>query len=96
MASSSDQGLPPRSDEAQLADFRIKNLNTIPGTTFTTSTVHLTPVSRHGVIRGLPKSRYDSLVQDNPHAALTYVDEDDGETITVSLVPTCYSPLHAL
>jgi hypothetical protein len=33
------------------------------------------------------RHQYDDILHENPEAALTYVDEDDGEVITVSYIP---------
>jgi hypothetical protein len=45
-----------------------------------------TPVtSRHGTVH-LSAPEYDDIVTSHPRAALTYMDEDDGEVITVSLI----------
>jgi hypothetical protein len=39
--------------------------------------------TRHGTVH-LSAPEYDDIVTSYPRAALTYVDEDDGEMITVS------------
>lgn len=45
--------------------------------------------SRHGTIR-LSAPEYDKIASNHPRARLTYMDDDDGEIITVS--PFCPSP----
>ena len=51
------------------------------GDDFTSSPV---PYEELAVIR-ISSTEYDSVIQQHPDAALTYMDEDDGEIITVSL-----------
>lgn len=40
---------------------------------------------RHGTVQ-LSTSDYDEITSTHPRARLTYVDDDDGEVITVSLL----------
>lgn len=39
----------------------------------------------HGIVR-LTGSQYDDIASNHPRARLTYIDDDDGELITVSLL----------
>jgi hypothetical protein len=46
-------------------------------------------ISRHGTVH-LSAPEYDDIVISHPRAALTYMDDDDGEMITVSSIDsTC-------
>ena len=51
--------------------------------------------SRHGTVH-LSAPEYDDIVTSHPRAVLTYMDEDDGEVITVSLkeYPAKWSFIH--
>lgn len=40
----------------------------------------------HGIVR-LTGPEYDDIASNHPRARLTYIDDDDGELITVSLLP---------
>ena len=43
------------------------------------------PRTRRGIVQ-LSASEYDSLALNHPRARLTYVDDDDGELITVCIM----------
>lgn len=41
------------------------------------------PQARHGIVQ-LSTTDYDDIASNHPRARLTYIDDDDGELITVS------------
>jgi hypothetical protein len=47
-----------------------------------TDIISIGPHRRHGLVQ-LPAADYDEIAYIHPQARLTYLDEDDGETITV-------------
>lgn len=51
--------------------------------------VSVGPQRRHGLVQ-LAAADYDELTYIHPHARLTYLDEDDGEIITVLAFVTLY------
>jgi hypothetical protein len=84
-----------------LKPFRVKGLNGSPTTDDindrTANNVPVAPLSlvandgtvksrtpRSGVVH-LSAPQYDEIVTTHPKAALTYMDEDDGEVVAVSL-----------
>lgn len=58
-----------------LNPFRIRNL-------YPSSPHH--PIDRSGVVQ-LSLEQYDQEIKEEPQAVLAYLDEDDGEIVTVSL-----------
>jgi hypothetical protein len=55
--------------------------------------VSLQPSSPHGVVR-VSAADYDDIVLNYPRARLTYLDEDDGDQITVRPTPKSLSSAH--
>jgi hypothetical protein len=71
--------------------FQIRDLHGSPSPTATDDTDSSTPLpnttsdpQNRGIIQ-ISSSDYDQIATTHPRARLTYVDDDDGETITVSL-----------
>ena len=70
-----------------LKPFQVRNLHLSP------TANHREPFScRHGVVQ-LSAIDYDDLVSNHPRAMLTYLDDDDGDQITVNLHSTIPFPV---
>ncbi|OJJ99260.1 hypothetical protein ASPACDRAFT_79169 [Aspergillus aculeatus ATCC 16872] len=69
-----------------LKPFQIRDLHRSPSSSFPNEAADLdrplSPTRRRGIVQ-LSASQYDNLSSSHPRARLTYLDEDDGELITV-------------
>ena len=72
-----------------LPSFRVRNLRRPPGSP-TRSLPGSFPRINYDAIVRITAPEYDSTISDHPEATLNYVDEDDGELITVSRQPMKY------
>ena len=71
-----------------LGPFRIRHLSRPPSPPGQRSFPRTTPIiSARDVVVSLTGSEYDRTVSEHPESKLKYVDEDDGEVVTVSIVP---------
>jgi hypothetical protein len=69
-----------------LKPFQIRDLNDVE-----TTGLPSPEIARAGVVQ-LSARQYDSVVSAHPRATLTYMDEDDGEVVAVSLVSRIQFP----
>lgn len=74
-----------------LKPFQIRNLR--ESSSGYLEDVSLQPPSPHGVVR-VSAIDYDDIVLNHPRARLTYLDEDDGDQITVRPTPKTFSSSH--
>ncbi len=80
-----------------LPPFRIRNLGRSNSTgdtaTHSRASTELGDPHRHGIVQ-VSAPEYDATISTHPEATLRYMDEDDGEVITVSSSVTCYPDLY--
>lgn len=67
-----------------LKPFRIKDLLHDEEDLYSASPTDQTPNDLRDAVVQITATQYDNTVTNNPAARLSYVDEDDGEHITVS------------
>lgn len=67
---------------APLADFRLRHFH---ARVTPEGQAPLTPHVQDAIVRGVSREDYDRVLKEAPRAALSYLDDDDGDHITVRL-----------
>ena len=85
-----DLSSPPLSS-SMLPSFQLRNIRPSSSTSPRASQSDLESSSSHEHLIEITAPEYDSTVSDHPEATLKYVDEDDGEVVTVGSRPRMFA-----
>ena len=80
-----------------LPSFQLRNIKSSSSTSPRASQSDLESSSNHEHLIEITAPEYDSTVSDHPEATLKYVDDDDGEVVTVGSRPrmfACHTNIH--